>query len=136
MCIRDSYKHNDVIIIFLLQAVYILLYGLVLYIVQKKGLSELGITQGMPVSVIIVVSMNLILPFVTIYRPLFNTIARTTEKNADCFAAQLGLPIAEALTSITKVMHQTFNPSPLYSFVYYNHPPLDERVEHISKCKK
>lgn len=129
------YKHNDIVISLLLMYVNILLVTFVVYVIQKKGLSELGLSYKMPVAIVLFVSITLFKPVYALYRPIFNAVVRHEENRADCFAANLGLPIGEALTGLFKAVHQTFDPSPFFVFVYHNHPSLSERLSNIAKCK-
>ena len=70
----------------------------------------------------------------SIYQPLQNSLMRTFETRADCFAAKLNLPIGEALQSIFDSIGQSYESSASYSNYYDNHPQLSVRIKNIKKC--
>ena len=128
------YKHNDILFSFFMQSFLICLFSFCVFIVQKKTLSDFGLGYQMPVVVVIFVASGLCKPLYSIYQPLQNTIMRTFEKNADCFAAEMGLPIGKALQSLFDSVGQSYESSTAYSNYYDNHPRLSERLEHIKQC--
>ncbi|MBN1375284.1 MAG: M48 family metallopeptidase [Dehalococcoidia bacterium] len=65
---------------------------------------------------------------------LFNMLSRKNEADADRFAALTGpgpLPLEEALKKLAANNLSNLTPHPFYTFLYYSHPPLIERIEAI-----
>jgi STE24 endopeptidase len=68
------------------------------------------------------------------FAPLFSYFSRRHENEADRFAAELtGKPesLATALIKLSKENLSNLHPHPLYSKIYYSHPPVVERVRKL-----
>ncbi|EOZ97078.1 CAAX prenyl protease 1, putative [Indibacter alkaliphilus LW1] len=74
-----------------------------------------------PISMILGIGMNL--------------ISRKNEFEADDFAKESfsGVPLAEALKTLSVNSLSNINPHPWYVFVNYSHPPLLERLEKLER---
>ena len=75
-------------------------------------------------------------PFTFFLNPLINGLSRMFEYQADRFASQragLGRELASALLTLGKENLSNLTPHPWYSFYYYSHPTLGERVEALQK---
>lgn len=68
--------------------------------------------------------------------PLFSLWSRRHEYEADAFAARAvgGPAMAQALVKIDRENASNPSPHPLYSFWYYSHPSLGERLEAIDRA--
>jgi Zn-dependent protease with chaperone function len=112
------------------------LFSLCIRYVEKRTLAEFGLEFRMPVVVVLLVSSALFKPLYSIYLPFQNYVMRRMEDGADCFAAEMGLPIGEALQKLLSSVGQTFESSPIYANYYNSHPQLSERLMNIAQCKK
>lgn len=67
--------------------------------------------------------------------PLFSLWSRRHEYEADAFATRAvgGQAMAQALVKINRENASNPSPHPLYSFWYYSHPSLGERLEAIAR---
>jgi STE24 endopeptidase len=64
-----------------------------------------------------------------------NWLSRRNEFEADEFAKVTfsGMPLAEALKTLSVKTLSNINPHPWYVFVNYSHPPLLERLSRLEK---
>ena len=73
-------------------------------------------------------------PLVFFVQPLESALSRKFEREADDFALAL-MPVGEALVSALKRLAAdnlaNLTPHPLYSWFYYSHPPLTERIRQL-----
>lgn len=70
-------------------------------------------------------------PVMFLVGPLFHMLSRRYEYQADDFALKVMKsyePLATALAALSKKSLSNLNPHPLYSFVHYSHPTLNERI--------
>lgn len=69
--------------------------------------------------------------------PLFSLWSRRHEHEADAFASRAvgGQAMAQALAKINRENASNPAPHPLYSFWYYSHPSLGERLEAIARVQ-
>lgn len=68
--------------------------------------------------------------------PLFNSFSRKHEFQADAFAAEItgsGADLQNALLKLNEKNLSNLTPHPLYSFFYYSHPTLAERLDALDK---
>jgi STE24 endopeptidase len=66
--------------------------------------------------------------------PLFSSLSRKDEHEADRFAAELtGRPeaMASALVKLSRENLSNLHPHPLYAKFYYSHPPVVERIREL-----
>jgi STE24 endopeptidase len=71
--------------------------------------------------------------------PLTSMLSRKHEYEADRFAAEtLGNsePMIEGLVKLTKDNLSNLTPHPLYSFFYYSHPTVMERIRALERVEK
>ncbi|MFZ4712180.1 MAG: M48 family metallopeptidase [Bacteriovoracaceae bacterium] len=71
------------------------------------------------------------------FTPFFTWKSRKNEFEADQFATihSSGEDLIQALLKLYKANAGTLTPDPLYSKIYYSHPPLFERVSYIESLK-
>ena len=78
-------------------------------------------------------------PFLFFLQPLFSLWSRKHEYEADRFAVQ-GVGGAsgmrDALLRLTRENLSNLSPHPLYSFFYYSHPTLAERIAALEKAER
>jgi STE24 endopeptidase len=71
--------------------------------------------------------------------PLMNILSRRHEYESDAFAAEATHrpdDLAEALEILNKENLSNLNPHPFFSFFYYSHPTLDERLGALENLKR
>jgi STE24 endopeptidase len=73
-----------------------------------------------------------------ILQPVINAISRHNEFEADEFGAELvnKKALARALRKLVRENKHFPKVSKLYSFIYYTHPPVIERIEKLEKENK
>jgi STE24 endopeptidase len=72
--------------------------------------------------------------FLFFIEPFFSWISRRNEYAADRFAAQITQTpqeLVRALIKLTRDNLSNLTPHPLYSFFYYSHPTIMERIENL-----
>lgn len=113
--------------------------GLLLFILSEFIFSEnmslaLGGTQT-------AIHLNII-GFTILFSPIstflgigMNALSRKNEFEADAYAKTTfdGIPLAEALKTLSVNTLSNINPHPWYVFVHYSHPPLLERLEKLEE---
>jgi STE24 endopeptidase len=70
------------------------------------------------------------------FTPLFSSLSRRDEREADGFASDLtGNPeaMASALVKLSRENLSNLHPHPLYAKFYYSHPPVVERIRSLTK---
>jgi STE24 endopeptidase len=68
--------------------------------------------------------------------PLFSSLSRKDEREADNFTSQLtGRPdaMASALVKLSRENLSNLHPHPLYAKFYYSHPPVVERIRELKE---
>jgi len=73
-----------------------------------------------------------------ILQPLINAVSRKNEFEADRFGSTLVTPedLASALKKLVKENKHFPRVSKIYSFIYYSHPPIIERLNKLQKSEK
>jgi STE24 endopeptidase len=74
--------------------------------------------------------------FLFFIEPLFSMLSRRHEYAADRFAAEstgATQPMVRALVKLTRDNLSNLTPHPLYSFFYYSHPTVMERIQALEK---
>ena len=74
--------------------------------------------------------------FLFFLEPLFSMLSRKHEYEADRFAAEAigrAQPMIQGLVKLTKDNLSNLTPHPLYSFFYYSHPTVMERIMALEK---
>lgn len=128
------WSHKDMVVSFLFSMFTVFTLSLFFLFIQKIGLSGIGLGDQMPVVIVLLcVSTLFMLPQLFLSYSI-NIMTRSFERNADCFAASLGLPIGDALTKLSDYVYAEIESAELYSFLYENHPSLTKRLENIQKC--
>lgn len=97
--------------------------------------SAFGLVPG-ETSGILVIGLFFLPPLGFLLTPLFSGITRRQEYQADSYAAALtGTPdpLKEALMKLSRGNLSNLIPHPLYSFFYYSHPTVAERIKHLEK---
>jgi STE24 endopeptidase len=97
---------------------------------------SLGIPKsGVNIIILMLLFSDLIM---FIVQPIINAISRHNEFEADEFGAELvnGKVLARALKKLVKENKHFPKVSKLYSFIYYTHPPVIERIEKLEKQNK
>ena len=129
------WKHKDTIVMFVVVVVLALFAGAVLKLVTHVGLSAFGFPDGRrPVVAVLILTEVVLVSFAWLWKPAQNLLSRTNEYAADCFAAQQGYPIAEALRAITKTVSSEIEYTWLYEVFYLDHPQLSKREQNVKKC--
>jgi STE24 endopeptidase len=78
-------------------------------------------------------------PFTFFLTPLFSMLSRKHEYAADRFAAEVledAEPMIQGLVKLSKENLSNLTPHPLYSFFYYSHPTVMERIGALEKTVK
>lgn len=111
--------------------------GLLLFILSEFIFSEnmslaLGGSQ-MAIHLNIIGFTILFSPISTVLGIGMNMISRKNEFEADAYAKTTfdGIPLAEALKTLSVNTLSNINPHPWYVFVHYSHPPLLQRLERL-----
>lgn len=129
------WAHKDLVKSFIFSLVISALFCLVMKPLAKIGFSSIGLNNDIPVVIFMICLSTLLMFPQLVFMVILNVLSRNFETNADCYAAQLGYPIAEALTILTKgVLGDDVESAGIYSWFYENHPPLSKRVEHVRTC--
>jgi len=74
--------------------------------------------------------------FTFFLEPLFSMLSRKHEYEADRFAAEVmgtSQPMIQGLVKLTKDNLSNLTPHPLYSFFYYSHPTVMERITALER---
>lgn len=130
------YKKKHIISSILISILHI---GLMLFILAQFIFSEnMSIALGgdqLAVHLNIIGFTMLLSPISLILGIGMNLISRKNEFEADAYAKETfaGLPLAEALKTLSVNSLSNINPHPWYVFVNYSHPPLLERLEKLEK---
>lgn len=98
-------------------------------------LAEYGFTNTYDVAAIPILFFYLAL-FSLIGMPVSNIISRKYEKDADLFAVDSmgsGEPFVSALERLAQLNLSDKNPNKVIEFLFYSHPSIKKRVEHIGK---
>lgn len=111
--------------------------GLLLFILSESIFSEnMSLALG---GSHMAIHLNII-GFTILFSPIssflgigMNMISRKNEFEADAYAKATfdGIPLAEALKTLSVNTLSNINPHPWYVFVHYSHPPLLQRLERL-----
>lgn len=100
---------------------------------QPTFFKALGVPQ--PSMHIALALFILLLPIASIViQPVLARLSREHEREADSFAAALGLaqPLARALVTLYRGNASVVSPDPIWSRFYDSHPPPSERVDRLA----
>jgi len=112
----------------------VLLFILAQFIHNQNISMALGGTE-MAIHLNIIGFTVLFSPISTVLGIGMNLISRKNEFEADAFAKETfsGLPLAEALKTLSVNSLSNLNPHPWYVCIHYSHPPLLQRLERLEK---
>ncbi len=126
-------KRKHIVRMFLVSSVFLILGLLVLNaLLSYAPLYEAFYFQRISYQGILVIISFCSGPFTFFLTPLINAFSRRHEYQADRFAAEqagLGKALASALLTLGKENLTNLTPHPWYSFYYYSHPTLSERIQ-------
>ena len=131
-------KHKDTAVMALLQMVIYAIISVVIGItVAAPVVSEsMGFAEVNAEAMVLVLSMAVLSPLMTLLMIPFNIISRRMERHADTFAADCGLgqPLIDALKRLSRDNLSDLNPHPFLATIGYSHPTVGERVRVIGKA--
>lgn len=131
-------KHKDTAVMALLQIViYAVVSALIGLTVAAPAASEaMGFAEVNAAAMVLVLSMAVLGPLMTLLMIPFNIISRHMERRADTFAADCGLgqPLMDALKRLSRDNLTDLNPHPFLATIGYSHPTIGERVQVIEKA--
>jgi len=106
--------------------VFYVLFRMSRYFLSIFGLASLRDTAALPLLIIYLVIFGIIL------QPLENYISRKLERNADIAALKITGLKGAFISLMDKLSSQNLadrNPHPLIKFFFFDHPPVDERIQ-------
>lgn len=131
-------KHKDTAVMALLQ---IVIYGIISAVIgvtvaSPAASTAMGFAEVNAEAMVLVLSMAVLGPLMTLLMVPFNIISRHMERRADTFAADcgLGLPLMEALKRLSRDNLSDLNPHPFLATIGYSHPTVGERIQVIEKA--
>lgn len=131
-------KHKDTAVMALLQMViYAIISAVIGITVASPIVSEsMGFAEVNAEAMVLVLSMAVLSPLMTLLMIPFNIISRHMERRADTFAADCGLgqPLIDALKRLSRDNLSDLNPHPFLATIGYSHPTVGERVRVIGKA--
>jgi STE24 endopeptidase len=126
-------KRRHIVRMFLVSSIFLILGLLVLNaLLSYAPLYEAFYFQRISYQGILVIISFCSGPFTFFLTPLINAFSRRHEYQADRFAAEeagLGKALASALLTLGRENLTNLTPHPWYSFYYYSHPTLSERIQ-------
>ena len=131
-------KHKDTAVMALMQMViYAIISAVIGITVASPIVSEsMGFADVNAEAMVLVLSMAVLSPLMTLLMIPFNIISRHMERRADTFAADCGLgqPLMDALKRLSRDNLTDLNPHPFLATIGYSHPAVGERVQVIEKA--
>ncbi len=131
-------KHKDTAVMAILQTViYAVISALIGITVASPVVSQaMGFAEVNAEAMVLVLSMAVLGPLMTLLMIPFNIISRRMERRADTFAANCGLgqPLMDALKRLSRDNLTDLNPHPFLATIGYSHPTIGERVQVIEKA--
>ena len=131
-------KHQDTTMLMVLQTViYAIISALIGITVASPAVSmAMGFAEVNAEAMVLVLSMAVLGPLMTLLMIPFNIISRHMERRADTFAANCGLgqPLMDALKRLSRDNLSDLNPHPFLATIGYSHPTIGERVQVIEKA--
>lgn len=133
-------KHKDTAVMALLQIViYAAVSAVIGVTVASPAVSTaMGFAEVNAEAMVLVLSMAVLGPLMTLLMVPFNIISRRMERHADTFAADCGLgqPLMDALKRLSRDNLSDLNPHPFLATIGYSHPTVGERIQVIEKAMK
>lgn len=98
-------------------------------IYEAIGAAKPSLHMGLLVFGFLFTPVSILLGLITSY------ISRKNEYQADAFAAKLGKSDAleSALIKLSDKNLSNINPHPVFVFMHYSHPPINDRIQHLEK---
>ena len=131
-------KHKDTTVLVLLQTmIYAVVSALIGLLVATPDASvALGFAETNVAAMVLMLSLAVLGPVMTVVMIPFNLISRHMEHRADTFAADCGLgqPLIDALKSLSRDNFANLNPHPFLSAIGDSHPTVGERVQVIERA--
>ena len=131
-------KHKDTAVMALLQIIiYAIISAVIGVTVASPTVSRaMGFSEVNAEAMVLVLSMAVLSPLMTLLMVPFNIISRRMERHADTFAADCGLgqPLIDALKRLSRDNLTNLNPHPFLATISYSHPTVGERIQVIEKA--
>ena len=131
-------KHKDTAVTALLQIVIYAIISAVIgvTVASPAASTAMGFAEINAEAMVLVLSMAVLNPLMTLLMVPFNIISRRMERYADTFAADCGLgqPLMDALKRLSRDNLSDLNPHPFLATIGYSHPTIGERIQVIEKA--
>ena len=131
-------KHKDTAVTALLQIVIYAIISAVIgvTVASPAASTAMGFAEVNAEAMVLVLSMAVLSPLMTLLMVPFNIISRRMERYADTFAADCGLgqPLMDALKRLSRDNLSDLNPHPFLATIGYSHPTIGERIQVIEKA--
>ena len=131
-------KHKDTAVMALMQMViYAVISAVIGVTVASPAVSiAMGFAEVNAEAMVLVLSMAVLSPLMTLLMIPFNIVSRRMERHADTFAAYCGLgqPLMDALKRLSRDNLSDLNPHPFLATIGYSHPTVGERIQVIEKA--
>ena len=131
-------KHKDTAVMALLQIVIYAVISAVIgvTVASPAASTAMGFAEVNAEAMVLVLSMAVLSPLMTLLMIPFNVISRKMERRADTFAASCGLgqPLMDALKRLSRDNLSDLNPHPFLATIGYSHPTIGERIQVIEKA--
>ena len=131
-------KHKDTAVMALLQIVIYAVVSAVIgvTVASPAASTAMGFAEVNAEAMVLVLSMAVLSPLMTLLMIPFNVISRKMERRADTFAASCGLgqPLMDALKRLSRDNLSDLNPHPFLATIGYSHPTIGERIQVIEKA--
>jgi len=129
------YKNRDFVRIFILQAIIMLLYLWLTFVISNEvagplGLGEASSIAALPLLVLLFSIINMV------FMPLSNIIIRYFEKAADSFAMKITCNQQAFISVMTRITEQNLaeaRPSRWIELLFYDHPSYHNRLKHARR---
>ncbi len=131
-------KHKDTTVMAVLQIVIYAVVSAVIGVTVAFPAASvaMGFAEVNAEAMVLVLSMAVLGPLMTLLMVPFNIISRRMERHADTFAANCGLgqPLMDALKRLSRDNLSDLNPHPFLATIGYSHPTIGERIQVIEKA--
>ena len=131
-------KHKDTTVMAVLQIVIYAVVSAVIGVTVASPAASvaMGFAEVNAEAMVLVLSMAVLGPLMTLLMVPFNIISRRMERHADTFAANCGLgqPLMDALKRLSRDNLSDLNPHPFLATIGYSHPTIGERIQVIEKA--